>query len=151
METTSDKNLKRAESSHNWASYAAGQIEIAGLRRSSARQKVIEMLGRQSCTLTALQIDGKLPKVGRATVYRAIEQLEELGLVHRVDLGGNAFGYEKVDPTGDHHHHIVCEQCGKVEPFADERLEKAVHEVHREGFRISSHEITLKGKCASCS
>jgi len=134
----------------DWTSYATTQIQAAGLRRSGARQKVIQMLGRQSCALTALDIDAKLPKVGRATVYRAIEQLEELNLIHRVDLGGNAFGYEKVDPTGDHHHHIVCDQCGKVEPFADEELEKAIHEIRRNGFRISSHEITLKGTCQNC-
>ena len=150
MPTTTSHSHDHAGTGQDWAAYAARQIQSAGLRRSSARQTVIDMLGEQSCALTALQIDDRLPKVGRATVYRAIEQLEELGLIHRVDLGGNAFGYEKVDPTGEHHHHIVCDQCGKVEPFADEGLEKAIHEVRRSGFRISSHEITLKGTCKNC-
>ena len=145
MPTTTSHSHDHAGTGQDWAAYAARQIQSAGLRRSSARQTVIDMLGEQSCALTALQIDDRLPKVGRAT-----EQLEELGLIHRVDLGGNAFGYEKVDPTGEHHHHIVCDQCGKVEPFADEGLEKAIHEVRRSGFKISSHEITLKGTCKSC-
>ena len=64
-----------ARTGQDWAGYAARQIQSAGLRRSGARQTVIEMLGEQSCALTALQIDERLPKVGRATVYRAIEQL----------------------------------------------------------------------------
>lgn len=149
--TSHEHDHPQAGDGRDWAGYAARQIQSAGLRRSGARQMVIDMLGEQSCALTALQIDEKLPKVGRATVYRAIEQLEDLDLIHRVDLGGSAFGYEKVDPTGDHHHHIVCDQCGKVEPFADERLEKAIHEVRRSGFKISSHEITLKGTCKSCN
>jgi len=134
-----------------WAAHAEDAIREAGLRRSAPRQRVIELMAGESCAITALEMDARLEGVGRATVYRAIEQLEELGLVQKVDLGGSAFGYEKVDPSGHHHHHIVCEDCGRVEPFEDERLERAIDDVDRDGFTISAHEITLRGRCSDCA
>ena len=134
----------------DWSGFAERQISEAGLRRSSPRQRVIDLLAGQDCAITALDMDARLEGVGRATVYRAIEQLEELGLVQKVDLGGSAFGYEKVDPSGHHHHHIVCDECGLVQPFEDETLEKAIHEVRQSGFTIKTHEITLHGRCRDC-
>ncbi|MCB0862978.1 MAG: transcriptional repressor [Solirubrobacterales bacterium] len=135
----------------NWSEHSARQITAAGLRRSTPRQRVIDLLADRDCAVTALEIDAELEGVGRATVYRAIEQLEDLGLVRKVDLGSSAHGYEKIEPSGHHHHHIVCDDCGKVEPFEDEALEEAIHDIHRKGFRLESHEVTLHGHCADCS
>jgi Fur family transcriptional regulator, ferric uptake regulator len=135
-----------------WNEAAFDAFARAGFRSGGGRRKVIELLGRQGCALTALEIDSKLPGVGRATVYRALEQLEELGLVQRIDLGGDAAGYERVDPTGHHHHHIVCERCGRVVAFEDERLEKAILALEkRADFDVSSHDVTLRGRCETCA
>jgi len=136
--------------SSNWSEFAGQQIAEAGLRRSAPRQRVIELLAGRDCAVTALEIDAELDGVGRATVYRAIEQLEELGLVQKIDLGGSAHGYEKLEPSGHHHHHIVCDDCGKVEPFEDEALEVAIHDISRKGFSLESHEVTLHGHCQEC-
>jgi Fur family ferric uptake transcriptional regulator len=111
----------------------------------------VDLLGRQGCALTALEIDERLPGVGRATVYRALEQLEGLGLIQKVDLAGDSAGYERVDPGGHHHHHIVCERCGKVIAFEDDRLEQAITALaERPDFEVSSHDVTLRGECANC-
>ena len=112
---------------------------------------MIDLLADQDCAITALEMDQRLSGVGRATVYRAIEQLEDLGLVQKVDLGKGAQGFEKIDPSGHHHHHLVCEHCGRVQSFEDERLEKAIHRIHRRGFTVESHEITLRGRCSDCA
>mgnify|MGYP001431429184 CR=1 FL=1 len=135
----------------DWAAFANERIAQAGLRRSLPRQRVIDLLAGQDCAITALEIDARLDGVGRATVYRAIEQLEALGLVQRVDLGSSAFGYEKLDPSGHHHHHIVCDHCGRIEPFEDEALEEAIHDIRRQGFRLETHEVTLHGHCQDCT
>lgn len=135
----------------DWSSHAANTIHEAGLRRSVPRQKVVELLASEDCAITALDMDGRLDGVGRATVYRAIDQLEQLGLVQKVDLAGNAHGYEKVDPSGHHHHHIICDECGRVQPFEDERLEQAIHKLHPSGFQIETHEVVLRGHCADCN
>ena len=142
---------KHGTESATWAEYALDSLSEAGYRRGGSRRKVVEMLGNQSCAITALEMDDQLKGVGRATVYRALEQMEELGLIQKIDVGGDSAGYEKVDPEGHHHHHIVCTDCGKVVPFEDKQLEKVIHEVSkRDGFQIQSHDITLKGTCEDC-
>jgi Fur family ferric uptake transcriptional regulator len=136
----------------SWVGHALEQLSEAGYRRGGSRTRVVEMLGQQDCAITPLELDERLEGVGRATVYRAIEQLEELGLVQRIDLGGDSTAYEKVDPRGHHHHHLVCNRCGRVIPFEDSDLEKAIHAIsNRDGFEIKSHEITLRGVCADCA
>ncbi len=135
----------------SWSERAVTALSEAGFRSGGGRRKVVDLLGTQDCAITALDIDRRLPDVGRATVYRSLEQLEEIGLVQRVDLGGDAAGYECVDPSGHHHHHIVCEQCGRVVAFEDDQLERAIVALaKRPDFKVSSHEVTLRGECANC-
>jgi Fur family transcriptional regulator, ferric uptake regulator len=139
------------EGTQTWTERALRALSEAGFRSGGGRRQVVELLGDEDCALTALEIDGRLPEVGRATVYRALEQLETLGLIQRVDLKGDAAGYERVDPSGHHHHHIVCEQCGRVVAFEDEGLERAILALtERPDFNVSSHDVTLRGECASC-
>jgi len=140
--------MKRAQS---WEEEAVTALAEAGFRSGGARRQVLELLGGEGCALTALEIDRRLPRVGRASVYRTLELLEELGLVQKVDLGGEAAGYERIEPGGHHHHHMVCERCGRVVTFEDEPLERAIVALERRrDFNVSSHEVTLRGKCASC-
>jgi Fur family transcriptional regulator, ferric uptake regulator len=134
-----------------WAHRAQAALTAAGFRSGGGRKQVVELLGKEPCALTALEIDRRLKRVGRATVYRALDQLEGLGLIQKVDLGGEAGGYERVDPGGDHHHHIVCEHCGRVIAFEDRRLEQAIVALgERPDFTVSSHEVILRGECSRC-
>jgi Fur family ferric uptake transcriptional regulator len=134
-----------------WTALATEALIQAGFRSGGGRRRVVELLGSEDCALTALEIDRRLPEVGRATVYRALDQLESLDLVQKVDLAGEAAGYERVDPEGHHHHHIVCESCGRVIAFEDEELEQAIVALaKRPDFTVSSHEVTLRGECSRC-
>jgi Fur family ferric uptake transcriptional regulator len=135
----------------DWERHTLAALRDAGFRAGGARRRVVGLLARESCALTALEIDRRLDRVGRASVYRTLEQLERLGLVARVDLGGDAAGYERLEPGGEHHHHILCESCGRVEAFGDPRLEQAIEAVgRRSGFEVSGHEVVLKGSCDRC-
>jgi Fur family transcriptional regulator, ferric uptake regulator len=134
-----------------WADNARRALRHSGGRGGAARERVVSLLAGESCALTAAEIDRRLPQVGRASVYRALEQLEGLGLIQRLDLGGGAAGYERLGPGGEHHHHLLCRGCGRLVPFHDEELERAIGSVGREsGFRVTSHEVTLQGTCAGC-
>jgi Fur family ferric uptake transcriptional regulator len=142
-------SLKPGEGS--WTEQAQAALSEAGFRTGGGRRQVLELLGKEDCALTPLEIDRRLPRVGRATVYRSLEQLEQLELIQRVDVGGGAAGYERRDPGGHHHHHIVCRQCGRVVPFEDARLERAISAVaKRPDFTVSNHEVILRGECAVC-
>lgn len=133
-----------------WAERASTRFNEAGFRAGAARRQVIELLDGEHCAVTALEIDQRLPSVGRASVYRTLEQLEQLDLVHRVDVGGEVVAYERNEP-GEHHHHIVCVRCGRLLPFEDSRLESAIHAVGETAdFEIVSHDVLLRGLCPGC-
>jgi len=126
------------------------RLDEAGYRSGAARREVVGLLAGEPCAITALEIDRRLESVGRATVYRTLDQLEQLHLLHRVEIGGDAAGYERIDPE-QHHHHLVCERCGLLAPFADRSLELAIEAVGREAeFDISAHDVVLRGRCPAC-
>jgi Fur family ferric uptake transcriptional regulator len=134
----------------SWAERAKTRLNEAGFRAGAARQKVIELLGGEDCAITALEIDRRLPNVGRASVYRTLEQLEQLELVHRVDVGGEGVAFERNDPGG-HHHHMVCVRCGRLVPFSDPTLERAIEGLGaRAEFEITAHDVLLRGVCPRC-
>lgn len=115
---------------------------------------MLETLDQQPCCLTAQEIFDQLRsgdrRVGIASVYRTLELLSKLNLVRRVDIGSAAC-YEPAHPGGEHHHHVVCDECGKVEAFADSKLERALHEVEgKTGYTMSGHDVVLRGVCATC-
>lgn len=111
---------------------------------------MVELLASAECALTALEIDRRIASVGRASVYRTLDRLEELRLIQRVDVGGDVAGYERVDPAA-HHHHLVCQECGRLSPFTSERLEGAIEAAgKRSGFALASHDVVLRGTCPAC-
>jgi len=133
-----------------WLDHSQLVLRGAGLRTSAGRSAVVELLGRQSCLLSAQDISDQLRAEGSrgssATVYRALETLHELGLVRRFDSDGIA-RYEPVDPSGDHHHHIVMEDSGDVVPFEDAELERAIEGLgERLGMVVTSHDVILRAR-----
>jgi Fur family ferric uptake transcriptional regulator len=91
-------------------------------------------------------------QVGRASVYRVLDELEELGLVTRLDLGTGTARYEVVDPGERHHHHLLCDDCGDLVPFSDPELERVIWRLsERLPYPVSGHDVTLHGSCATCS
>jgi Fur family transcriptional regulator, ferric uptake regulator len=139
-----------------WAEHALGALQGASLRRGGARTAVVEALARHDCAVTALDLDDELrrrrPPVARASVYRALDQLEELGLVQRLEVTRGTAAYERVEPSGHHHHHAICRGCGRMETFEDGALEAEIERVsERMPFAISEHDIVLRGLCRRCS
>ena len=139
-----------------WKEHALARMAEAGLRRGGARTAVIEALAGHDCAVTALDLDEELrrrrPAVGRASVYRALEQLEQLGLVQRIEVCRGTAGYERVDPTGHHHHHAICRECGRMVPFENAQLEQAIGQVCKQmDFEVTEHDVVLRGLCERCS
>jgi Fur family ferric uptake transcriptional regulator len=138
-----------------WAQRAEAELAAAGHKRGGARQAVLELLGSQECALTALEIEDALRgarprKVSRASVYRILDELERLRLVQRVETGQAMVRYERAG--GEHHHHLVCEECGVVMPFSDPGLERAIAQLSETvPLRVSEHEIVLRGSCRDCA
>jgi Fur family ferric uptake transcriptional regulator len=146
-----------SRSAVSWAESAGSRLAEAGYRRGGARRAVVELLSEQECAVSALDIEDQLRangrQIGRASVYRVLDELEELGLVARLDLGTGTARYEVVDPAGErHHHHLLCDDCGDLVPFSDPELERVIGRVsNRLPYPVSGHDVTLHGSCANCS
>jgi Fur family transcriptional regulator, ferric uptake regulator len=140
----------------DWIEQAEATLAAAGHKRGGARRALLELLDAQQCALTALEIEDSLRaaqrRVSRASVYRILDELEQLRLVQRVETGQAMVRYERVCSEAEHHHHLVCEDCGLVMPFSDEALEQAISSLSsRVPLTVSEHEIVLRGSCADCS
>jgi Fur family transcriptional regulator, ferric uptake regulator len=138
-----------------WTESALTRLRAASGRSGSARRLVVELVGEQDCCLSAQEIHDRVRKgggrIGIASVYRALEGLDELGLVQRIDLGDGVSRFEPAHPGGDHHHHLVCDDCGKVEPFEDSSLESAIERVaDGRGYLVAAHDVVLRGACEDC-
>jgi Fur family transcriptional regulator, ferric uptake regulator len=138
-----------------WEEHAREELRRAGARTGGAREAVISHLADQHCCLSAQELFDQLRAEGRsvgiASVYRVLDQLADMKLVHRIDFGHGVARFEPAHPGGEHHHHLVCGDCGKVETFDDPRLEQAVSRVAgSHGFSLDDHDVVLHGACGDC-
>ncbi len=127
----------------------------AGHQQGGARARIIELLDGQACALSALEIEDALRAsgraIGRASVYRVLELLVEHELVERLEVGSGQARFETIDPSGSHHHHLVCQRCGRLVAFDDPGLEQAIDRLsERLGMRVEHHDVLLRGACRSC-
>ena len=89
-------------------------------------------------------------RVGTATVYRTLELLERSGLVRAHDFGQGFKRYEPMVEQGPHEH-LICERCGRVEEFSNERLERMLPIIADEhGFQHERHRVEVYGICGAC-
>jgi len=139
----------------SWTDRALEGLRTAGLRRGGARRAVVEYLAEQDCCRSAQEIHDGIHAgggvTGVASVYRALETLAELRLVQRVDVGDGVARFEPAHADAHHHHHLVCDDCGRVEPFTDEPLEEALERAAgRLGYALEQHDVVLRGACEEC-
>jgi Fur family ferric uptake transcriptional regulator len=139
-----------------WPELAAEALAGAGRRSGGARRAVVELLAGQDCCLSAQEIADRLraggQRVGVASVYRALDLLHGEGLVQKVEVGDGAARYEAIIPGGAHHHHAVCGHCGRLTPFEDPALERAIGRLaDRLGHRVEAHDVLIRGECSRCA
>jgi Fur family ferric uptake transcriptional regulator len=127
------------------------ELHRAGLKVTQPRLRILNELERNPRRhLSAEEVYRALVEagedVGLATVYRVLTQFESAGIVtrHHFESGQAVFELS----AGGHHDHIVCNQCGRVEEFVDETIERCQEEVaRRAGFGIRDHSLIIYGDC----
>ena len=147
--------MPAAPTATRWTEHAFAVLSDHGHRAGGARAAVIDALGRHGGCVDADELVRKLrrdrKRVGVASVYRALGLLSELGVLQRVPLAGGSARYELVGPGGDHHHHLVCDDCGATTAFEDEALERAIGRLSRRtAYAVQAHDVTLHGRCPDC-
>lgn len=128
-------------------------LKASGLKVTPARIALYDFLRDAQFPQTAHEAQEGTKKAGvdLVTIYRTLTSFEEKGLVRRVDLARESLSYELSD---DHHHHIVCTDCNKVEDVTivgDERLVADVLKKTKSFSSISRHSFELFGLCNTCA
>jgi len=131
-------------------------LRRAGLKITVPRLKILEILASsQPRHMSAEDVYRRLldsnEDIGLATVYRVLTQFESAGLVSRHHFEGGTAVFELNE--GEHHDHIVCADCGRVEEFTDDSIEEKQREIAaRLGFELTDHSLILHGHCvrANC-
>lgn len=130
------------------------ELKKAGLKITLPRVKILSILeNADSRHLSAedvykLLLEGS-EDIGLATVYRVLTQFESAGLVTRHHFEGGHSVFEI--NAGQHHDHIVCVKCGKIEEFYDEIIEQRQHKIaEQSGFDMTDHCLYIYGICKDC-
>ena len=128
-------------------------LDLAGYRLTGPRRAVADLIAEQTGHFTASDLEGVVRDrrlgISRATLFRALDLLTELGVVERLDLPTGEHAY--VPCARAHHHHVICSRCGRTAEAEDCGVAEAVAEIaRRTGYRIESHRLELFGLCRHC-
>lgn len=128
-------------------------LDRAGYRLTRARLVVADLITRREGHFTAADLVADATRnrlgIGRATIFRALDLLLELGVVERIDLPSGEHAYVECEPA--HHHHVVCSSCGRTSEIDDAGLRAVVDDAaSRTGWAIEAHRLELFGRCPEC-
>ena len=125
-------------------------LEDRGYRSTNSRRSIVHILEEKGSGFTAEEIGRELPSVGRATIFRTLKLLLEMGVICRLNLpdGAPKYSLSRVE----HHHHTVCVVCGNVGEFRAATIERLVRTLSNEiPGDIVGHRIELYITCDLCS
>jgi Fe2+ or Zn2+ uptake regulation protein len=128
-------------------------VDRAGYRLTEPRRALARLVADRPGHFTADDLvrdaRGRRLNVGRATVFRALDLFAELNLVERVDLPSGGHAYISCEPA--HHHHVICDRCGRTAEVEDCGMSAVAREVgRRSGYEIQAHRVELYGLCPDC-
>jgi Fur family ferric uptake transcriptional regulator len=127
------------------------ELKSTGLKATLPRLKVLEIFQKGGQRHMSAEDVFRIllqerSDVGLATVYRVLTQFEQAGILSRSNFEGGKAIYELNE--GQHHDHLVCLDCGKVEEFFDAQIEERQHAVAKaKGFMIAEHALSLYAHC----
>ncbi|MBT5138936.1 MAG: transcriptional repressor [Acidimicrobiaceae bacterium] len=135
---------------------AAALLRQADQRYTSSRRRLVAALQAGDGPLTITQIVAADDTLPQSTVYRNLSILEEADIVTRIVTSDDFARYELAEHLTEHHHHLICSNCGDVTDFSldtrtetnlDRALQRAASKAR---FTAESHRLDLLGTCAGC-
>jgi Fur family ferric uptake transcriptional regulator len=136
-------------------------LRMRGFRMTLPRRVILDSLSKTDDHLLAkdvyLRINKRHPDIGLTTVYRTLDLLVRMGLINKFEFGEGQSRYELAWEYKNHHHHLVCLECGKIIDYHDfiedeikffDRIQKSLSRKYR--FKIDNHEVYFYGKCQEC-
>jgi Fur family ferric uptake transcriptional regulator len=130
------------------------RILSAGQRITPQRDVIAGILEQAGRPLSAQElcdeVDSQQAGIGRATVFRTLQSLQEAGVVQRITMPGDQSGY-LLCPTQGHHHHLVCRICGKVEELPENEVSSFLARIDADhGFETDHATFDIYGTCSDC-
>lgn len=127
-------------------------VQKNGLKFTKQRELIADVFFQTQGHLTAEalleQVRHEDSQVSLATVYRTMKLLTDCGLANPHHFGERQTVYEPAESHEDHHDHIICQDCGKIFEFMDERIEELQDQVAaRYGLKLTTHRMELYGQC----
>ena len=128
-------------------------LDTAGYRLTGPRRAVADLIAEHDGHFTASELEATARRrrvdLSRATLFRSLDLLTELGVLERLDLPSGEHAY--VPCARSHHHHVVCSRCGRTTEVQDSGVDEAVRVIaRRTGYKIDSHRLELFGLCQHC-
>lgn len=130
------------------------KLKDKGYKLTNQRKAIIEVLfEHKEHFLTAEDIYiksiEKLPDTNFSTIYRNLSMLEDAGIIHNTQIDGSASVYGLISNM-NHHHHIICKNCGKTEAIDFCPLEEMWSRIDNKSFTLTGHKLELYGLCMDC-
>ncbi|HJP66610.1 MAG TPA: Fur family transcriptional regulator [Actinomycetota bacterium] len=143
-----DQDLDRA---------VARRLSEQGQRYTPQRRALVRLLRGADRPLAIRELLRRATELPMSSVYRNLVILEQAGVAHRLVTGPGSATYELAEDLTEHHHHLICTNCGSVEDLpASSTLERTVRTAAsglatRRGFRVRSHRVDILGLCRQCA
>lgn len=135
---------------------AATRLRGDGQRYTPARRALVDALAATDRPLTIPELLAADPALALSSAYRNLAVLERAGVVRRIVTSDEHARFELAEDLTEHHHHLICERCGRVDDFTvspqlERTLEAALaRAAEGTGFRPDHHRLDLVGTCAGC-
>jgi Fur family transcriptional regulator, ferric uptake regulator len=136
---------------------ASGRLRGLDQRYTRGRRALIEVLARADAPLSIPQLLAADRSLAQSSAYRNLAELERAGVVHRIVTSDEFARYELAEDLTEHHHHLICSNCGDVRDFTvpsalEDELDRALDRIAgRHGFAADHHRLDLVGTCSSCA
>ncbi|WP_165000408.1 Fur family transcriptional regulator [Anaerophilus nitritogenes] len=131
------------------------KLKENGYKLTDQRKAILEVLiHHEHQFLTAEEIYTRVKKdlsqINFSTVYRNLEILEKIDMLHKINLEDKPSQYEII-LHHDHHHHVICKDCGKTQPIHFCPLKQILNSLEDEDFTLTEHKFELYGYCSNCT
>jgi Fur family ferric uptake transcriptional regulator len=128
-------------------------VRKSGLKATRQRDRIVDVFLRSEGHLSIDELLEKVrradPRISAATIYRTVKLLEKAGVADKRSFEGRITRYEA--SSDEHHDHLICTQCGRIDEFENERIETLQDQVAQSfGYEIVSHRHEIYGTCPDC-
>ena len=129
---------------------AMNLLKAAGYKKTIHRETLVRFFLVNPGPLTSEDIQKRTKGLDKVTIYRSLASFESAGLLRKIDFGDGLLRYELNLNDDEHHHHVICTQCGRVDVIDHCEASPVSHIEAQTGYRSIRHSLEFFGLCPQC-